>query len=201
MTTSELMNQRMVDYLGILVKEGFQNAAKGFSGMLGQQLHVADPELQLIPLLQITNLLGGPEDEVVGIYICAEGDLASQFMLIIPIQRAIELADLLLDQPVNSTTELTSLERSALAEVGNLTVSFFMNAIAALSGISLRPTAPAVIVDMVGAIFDIVIATAGAISDSVIMVKTKFVLGRREVGIDFWVIPDDKTLQLLATRI
>ena len=201
METHMILNDKMVAYLELLAKEGIHNAAKGFSGMLGQELTASEPEVSIVPLLSISSIVGGPEDEVVGIYLRAEGDLATQFMLVIPIQKAIELVDLLMDQPVGSTQILGSLERSALAEVGNLTAAFFMNSIAAITGIPLRPTPPAVMVDMAGAILDIIIATSGGLSDSIMMLKTKFILGAREVGTDFWVIPDDKTIQLLSTRI
>lgn len=201
MESHVILNDKMVAYLERLAKEGIHNAAKGFSGMLGQELSVVEPEVCMVPLLSISSIVGGPEDEVVGIYLRAEGDLATQFMMVIPIHKAVELVDLLMDQPIGTTEVLGSMERSALAEVGNLTASFFMNSIAAISGISLRPTPPAVMVDMVGAILDIIIATSGGISETVMMLKTMFILGEREVGADFWVIPDEKTLRLLATRI
>ena len=131
----------------------------------------------------------------------AEGEMMTQFMTVIPYQRALELVDLLMDQDIGTTQVLGSLERSALAEVGNLTASFFMNSLANISGVGLRPTPPAVMVDMAGAIIDIVIATTGGISEYVMMLKTKFRLNHREVKADFWVIPDEGTLKLLANRI
>jgi chemotaxis protein CheC len=201
MASQVILNDKMVAYLEHLAKEGINNAAKGFSGMLGKELTVSEPEVCMLPLMNLSSIVGGPEDEAVGIYLRGEGDLATQFMMVIPIHKAVELVDLLMDEPLGTTVSLGPLERSALAEVGNLTATFFMNSIAAISGISLRPTPPAVMVDMVAAILDIVVATSGGISDSVMLLKTRFSLGEREVGTDFWVIPDDKTLRLLASRI
>ena len=201
MQTTDTFNQKMVNYLGKIATEGIHNAAKGFSGMLGQDLGVIDPEIKIIPLLDIAKVVGGPEDEVVGIYLRGTGQVETQFMLIIPYMRAMELVDLLMDQPAGTTTNLGSMERSALAEVGNLTATFFMNSVAATTGITLYPTPPAVMVDMVGAILDIIIATTGGLSDFVLMLNSKFVLNDRAVEADFWVIPDEQTLKLLATRI
>jgi chemotaxis protein CheC len=201
METHEILNEKMVAYLGLIAREGIHNAAKGFSGMLGQDLSVIDPEVKIIPLEELSAIVGGPEDEVVGIYLRAEGDLATQFMLVFPIERAMELVDLLMDQSIGTTTQLGSLERSALAEVGNLTATFFMNSVATITGIALRPSPPAVMVDMVGAVLDIIIATTGGLSENIMMLNTRFILGHRAVEADFWVIPDDKTLRLLSTRI
>jgi chemotaxis protein CheY-P-specific phosphatase CheC len=56
-------------------------------------------------------------------------------------------------------------------------------------------------VDMVGAILDIIVATTGGISEYVMTLNTHFSLNEREVETDFWVIPDEQTLKMLATRL
>jgi chemotaxis protein CheC len=90
------------------------------------------------------------------------------------------------------------MERSALSEIGNLTGAFFLNAIAELTNISSHPSPPAVMVDMVGSILDVVVATMGAISDQVLMFKAAFKIGERKLQADFWIIPDPATLEKLT---
>ena len=116
-------------------------------------------------------------------------------MLIFPYLKALELVDLLMEVDFGVTQKLGSLERSALAEVGNLTGSFFMNSIAELTGISSHPTPPAVMVDMVGSILDVIIATMGRVDQKVLMFQTEFVVGDRQTNASFWIIPDPETLQ------
>jgi chemotaxis protein CheC len=110
----------------------------------------------------------------------------------------MEIADMLLERTPGTTTELGQLERSALAEVGNLTGSFFLNAIAEITGISSHPTPPAVMIDMVGSILDVVIATMGDIGDEVLMFRAMFIRGDRSTKTDFWVLPDMVTLRKLS---
>jgi len=194
-------NEKTVAYLAAIADAGIHNAARGFSGMLGQELSVVSQEMKLLPFREIASIVNGLEEEVVGIYVRSEGDLASQFMLVIQLQTAMELADLLMDQPIGTCRELRSLERSALAEVGNLTSSFFMNSVSNLTGISLRPTPPAVVVDMAGAIIDIIVTATGSLGDWVMMLKAKFALGERAVHADFWVLPDARTLELIMSGV
>jgi chemotaxis protein CheC len=194
-------SDKFVTYLRALTSEGINNAAQGFSGMLGRSLTVSDPDVKLISLNEIADMLGGPENEAVGIYLRAEGDIPAQIMLIIPFGKAMELVDMLMGEPAGTTTVLGKLERSALAEVGNLTGTFFMNTVARMSGAELRPTPPAVVVDMVGAIMDIIIATTGGVYDKVLLMEAKFDIGQREVMADFWVIPDHNTLEALEKRL
>lgn len=192
------INPRLFSSLERIAKEGFQNAARGFSGMLGRSLSVISPNVCTVPLVEIPNVLGGPENEAVGIYLRVEGDLNAQVMLIIPLEQAHLMVDMLLDLPSHTTQKLGSLERSALAEVGNLTGSFFLNALADFAKVSLRPTPPAVMVDMVGAIMDVIVATMGDVSQEVLMFQAKFMCGERETNADFWVIPDIETLDKLV---
>jgi chemotaxis protein CheC len=116
--------------------------------------------------------VGDPESEMVGIYLLMKGDLSGQAILIFPLASALNLADALLDAPLGTSSSLGDLECSALAEAGNLTVSYFLNAMAALTGIPLRPSPPAVMVDMLGAILNVVITSLAATSDDLLMIET-----------------------------
>ncbi len=198
--TTIAFDERLKSFLQVMAGEGIHRAAEGFAGMLGLSVDVANPEIRLVPLNEIAALLGGPENEAVGIYVQAQGDMIGQMMLVLPYAKALELADLLMDLPKGATQQLGSMERSALAEVGNITSAFFLNAVAALTGLSLRPSPPAVMVDMVGAIIDIIVATSGGVSDQVLMIQSGFLREGREVQADFWVIPDTATLRSFAEK-
>jgi len=192
--------QDLLKKLKAIASEGIKNAAHGFSGMIGRSIEVSNPELSLVSLLTIPEIVGGPEDDAVGVYLRFEGDLEGQIMLIIPLQKALELTDLLMGLDQGTTRQLGSLERSALGELGNMCGTFFLNSIANSAGISLRPTPPAVMVDMVGAILDIIIAATGGVSEHVLLMHADLMDGSRCVETNFWVIPDMKELQNLLEK-
>ncbi len=198
MDQTQKIDDTLVERLNSIANRGFQNAAIGFSQMIGQTLSVSNAEVQAIPINQIAQMLGGPENDAVGIYLRIEGELSGQVMMIIPHEQALELVDMVMDEPPGSTQRLGKVERSALAEIGNLTGSFFINAVADFTRSPARPTPPAVMVDMVGAILDVIIATMGEVCNDVLMFKAKFTCGEREVRADFWVIPDALTLNRLS---
>jgi chemotaxis protein CheC len=191
----------LFELLKSIASEGIKNAARGFSGMVGHKIEVSNPVASLVPLLQIAQMVGGPENEAVGIYLRIEGDLLGQIMMIIPYHKALELVDLLMDLPDGTTQHLGSMERSALGELGNMCGAFFLNSLAKMVGANFRPTPPAVMVDMVGAILDIIIATTGGLSEHVLLMQANFMEGLRSVEADFWVIPDLKTLELLLKKM
>lgn len=193
-------DEHLLTLLEEMAQEGVQNAAEGLSVMIGETINFSQPAAKLVPLQDIPHMLGGPESEAVGIYLLSEGDLAGQIMLVLPFDQAFELVDLVLEQPAGTTSELGSFERSALAEIGNLTGSFFLNAIAEKTGLEARPSPPAVMVDMVGAILGIVVATAGGVSDHVLVLQANLTKGGQEVQAQFWVIPNPGVLEAISSR-
>jgi chemotaxis protein CheC len=187
---SSYFSEELMNVLQKIATEGLSSAASGLSSMVGTTLSVADPCVKMMKVTDIPLSLGGPENEAVGIYLKAEGDVAGHFMLVFPYEKSLEMVDMLMELPKGTTQQLGSLERSALAEVGNLTASFFLNAVASITGISSRPTPPAVMVDMIGAILDIIVATTGGISEYVLTFQASFSYAEQSVKADFWVIPD-----------
>jgi len=192
------VDENFISKMRIIAARGFKNSAKGLSMMIGHEMTVSSPDVNMVPLANIADMLGGPENDAVGVYLRIEGNLSGQMMLIIPYQQALEFCDMVIDIPPGTTQELGKMERSALSEVGNLTGAFFLNAIAELTGISSQPSPPAVMVDMVGSILDVVVATMGAISDHVLMFDAAFKIGERNLQADFRIIPDPATLEKLT---
>jgi chemotaxis protein CheC len=199
MTASDLVqHEDFISYLTTIAQAGLNKAADGFGGMVGEKPIVKDISIKRIGIYELSTMLDSPEAEAVGIYLRIEGDASGQIMLIIPYQRALELADELMDQPVGTSQSLGRLERSALAEMGNMTGSFFLNSISDISGLSARPSPPAVMVDMLGAILDIVVATTGGFFEDLLLMRAAFIYKERQLEADFWVIPDPVTLEAIA---
>ena len=69
-----------------------------------------------------------------------------------------ELIDLQIGLVPGSTRNLGEMELSVMGEMGNITGSFFLNALADATNLTLAPSPPAVMVDMAGAILDIALA-------------------------------------------
>jgi chemotaxis protein CheC len=193
-------DQKLLEMVQLVAKEAIDHAASGFSGMVGRKIQFGVPVIKLVPILTIPEIVGKPDNDAVGIYLRFSGDLDGQIMMIVPHQKALELVDLILGVPEGTTQHLGSLERSALGELGNLCGSFFLNSIAKMISADFRPSVPAVMVDMVGAILDIVVVTTGGIGEHALLMQANFIDGSRNVEADFWVIPDMKSLQDLIKK-
>jgi chemotaxis protein CheC len=200
MTETISFDKNLLKMAQALAKDAIDHAAFGFSGMVGRKIQFSAPVARMVPILSIPQIVGKPENDAVGIYLRFNGDLDGQIMMIVPYQKALELVDLLMGVPQGTTQHLGSLERSALGELGNLCGSFFLNSIAQFVGADFRPSVPAVMVDMLGAILDIVVATSGGIGEHALLMQANFMDGPRSVEADFWVLPDMKSLEALIKK-
>lgn len=172
-----------------LLRAAMQAAARSLSEMVGSTIEIDIPHIEAVPLSQVAVHAGGPETEMVGIYLLIDGDLQGQAILMLSLSDALHLVDLLIGVPPGTTTSLGDMERSALAEVGNLTLSSFLNEVSALTDTSSRPSPPAVMVDMLGAILNVVATSMAVVSDDLLIVETAFKEAERTTQAHFWVLP------------
>ena len=156
------IDENFISKMRIIAGRGFTNSAKGLSMMIGQELSVPSPDVNMIPLQTLQRFWAVLRMMLWGFISVLKENLSGQVMIIISYQQALELCDMVMDTPPGTTKELGKMERSALSEIGNLTGTFFLNAIDEIT-LSSHPSPPAVMVDMVGSILDVVVATMGAI--------------------------------------
>jgi len=177
--------------------QGSQKAAEGISWLLGEKLDVSHPAFETLDFSALMAELGGPENEIVGIYIEARDDIPIHVMLIMPLPEALRLTAALLGEDPGTVEEIGELGHSALAEMANVTGTQFFNAIAEITGKTLRPSTPAVMIDMLGSILNIIIAKTGCISGDVLTFETAFVRQKQDMKINFRAISSPEALEAL----
>jgi len=173
-----------------VVRAAMQGAARNLSAMVGRTISIDTHQVETVSLGRIFEYAGDPEAEMIGIYLLIDGDQRGQSVLIMPMTNALKLIDLLMGMPLGSTDGLDEMGRAALGEVGNMMVSGFLNAMAAVTGTELRPSPPAVMVDMLGAILSVVASSVAAVSDDVLIIDAALGDADRAVEARLWVLPD-----------
>lgn len=156
--------------------------------------------VERIPVGEIMFHTGDPESEMVGIYLRMEDGLRGHALLMMPLPNALQLVDTMLGRPRGTTTALEALEYSALAEMGNLMVSYFLNSVFDLvqGAEMMRPSPPAVTVDMLGAILNTVVIPLAGVRDDLLVAGTTFKDISERMQIQFWIFPDQANQDLVA---
>ncbi|MDY6893335.1 MAG: chemotaxis protein CheC [Chloroflexota bacterium] len=183
-----------------LVSKGISKAISGLSEMVGQTMKVTALNPVQVPLKDVPDLFGGPEELAVGIYLSISGSANGHILLVYKPKIAFELVDLLMEEALGTTNDLDEIETSALGEMGNIMGSFFLNSLADHTGLSLQPSPPVVIMDMAGAILDIALADMMMYSDVASIIDAAFGTDDQQVTGSFLVLPTPDLLVTLSQQ-
>ena len=184
-----------------LVSQGSVNAVSGLAQMLGREINVTNLHARVVPVNETPDIVGGWEKLTLGVCLGVSGSANVHMFLLYSPATAMALADLLLDQPPGTTTDLDEMEESAMGEVGNIMGSFFLNALSDATGLMLQPSPPAVMMDMAGAILYVALADILEDSDDALMVETCFSTEDRQIEGTLLVMPSPDLLRVLQERI
>ena len=195
------MNELSLGPWAELVGAGTSNAMSGLSQMIGQEIEVSSFTLRRVPVSTIPQLVGGPEVMAVGIYLTVSGSANGHIMLMYEPKIACAFVDLIMGNPPNTTEVLGEMERSALAEMGNIIGAFFLSALADATGLLLRPSPPIVMTDMAGALLDVVSAEILLTQDETYLAETTFTTPDREISGVFFVMPSEELRDALLAAV
>ncbi|MCP4543596.1 MAG: hypothetical protein GY832_41315 [Chloroflexi bacterium] len=183
-------NVGSVSRVEIMVSAALLNSARGMAELLNRPVTTGTVQAKVLNFGEMSTSIGHPESETVSVYFKMQGDLGGQAMLILSLSSALNLADLLMGEMPGTSTILGELERSALAEAGHLMVAYFLNAMAVLTGRPLRPSPPAVMVDMLAAVLSVLAAAADVESNELMIIETILQDVEGLIEARFWVLPD-----------
>lgn len=186
------------DRLVELIQQGLDRASQNLGIMTGLPFSLRAPRVEFLPLQRVPLILGNPAEVVVAVYLGISGDVSGHLMLFFTTESACQLADLLLEKPLGSTEMLDEMDTSALAEVGNVTGSACLNALSNGTGLTIVPTAPAMVTDMAGAILQPVVADLFLSGDEALVIETGF--SETIVG-HFLILPDQDSMARLAAAL
>lgn len=184
-----------------LVNDGFREAQQVLTEMTGREITMTAPHVRMVPLARIPSLVGGAGKPVTCAHIAIKGDCKGYAMLILEMDSAYLLVDLLLENPINTTKCLDEIGVSAIAEVGNVTCSSFLRELADHTGLKFIPLPPVVVTDMLGAILSQIIADISLSATQALLVDTSF-RGKGEKIRGFLVIlPQPETAAIILRRL
>lgn len=189
-----------MDRLDTLVATAMRNVTRGLTEMFAADVAITALHVRTVPLARIGGLIGSPEQEVVAVLLAAEGELAGTMLLMMPIDIAYELCDILLEMPAGTTLELDEMGISALGEVGNIVGSFFLNSIADEEGLCIHITPPALLCDMAGAAIDLAVMEVAMAADEAVVIDAMFEHRGRHLPAWFLAFPDPAGLAAILCQ-
>ena len=172
-----------------LIVEAVQDSLGALSDMSGQEIRAEVVKPYKIDLTEIPDALGGADKVAVAVLLGIENIPAFHIALVHSPATAFNVVDIMIGNPLGTTTGLGELELSTLGEMGNIMGSFFLNKIGNTTGHELRPTPPSVRMDMTGAVLDYAIASLLMETDEVTMIEARYGTDTIKVDGVFAVMP------------
>lgn len=161
--------------LRALQELGRASTARGVEtlGKLTQKgVDVATSGVALVPVAAMPALLAPHAGAAVVATMKLEKDATGWGMLLLDRADALRLVDLLLKRPAGTTTQLTALEESAVAETANIALNQMVTVFARSAGVSIKTTAPETSTDVRGRLAAVGKAPAG--DDHAVVIETAF---------------------------
>jgi len=189
-------NSLILDVLREIGNIGAGNAATSLAKMIDKKIDMNVPVVKILEFDEVPELLGGPENIVVGIFFKIEGDMTGSIMYIMDQPSAINLVDLLMPR---DNAEFDEFTISALKEIGNILSGAYVSSLSGLTNLNIHISVPALAIDMAGAILSVPAIHFSQMSDSVLIIQNEFVesIGAKSVDGYFFLIPDLDSYEIL----
>jgi chemotaxis protein CheC len=169
---------------------GAGNATTALSQMINSKVDMKVPKVELLEFKELSDIVGGAENIVVGILFTLEGQIDGMMMFMMDKPAARHLVNLLLGGSDEDGDEMfTEMELSALNEIGNIIAGAYLSSLSMLTNITIVSSVPYMAIDMAGAILSVPAIEFGKIGDKALLIETEFKDQIRAVNGYFILIP------------
>jgi len=179
---------------------GAGSAATALSSLMDVELMNEVTSCSILPMSKVSDWLGGADQIVAGTYTYLCGELKSGILIVLPKKSAVTLLEHLTKEKVDLAS-LTEIQKSALKEIGNICLCWYLIAVSKMIDIDMIPAPPDATVDMLGAVLDIPLASLAQKVDTVLAVHTCFKGIDEEFEGYFLMLPEESTLKLILERM
>ena len=186
-----------MDALREIGNVGAGNSATALSQIINHRIDMNVPQVSIVPLGDVPDLVGGPDVMVVGVFLRVYGSAPGNILFLLPAESAFYLVDMLMGKKHGETKNLDFMDESALMEIGNILAGAYLNALFNLTKLSLLPSIPALAVDMAGAI----LIQLGQMGDHALVIETEFTTDEEGIKGHFFLVPDPGSLDTILAAV
>ena len=195
------LSPTQLDALREIGNVGAGNSATALSQIINHRIDMNVPQVSIVPLTDVPDLVGGPDVMVAGVFLRVYGAAPSNILFLLPQESAFYLVDMILGKPHGTTQTLDFMDESALMEIGNILAGAYLNALFNLTKLSLLPSIPALAMDMAGAILSVVLIQLGQMGDHALVIETEFQADEDGIKGHFFLVPDPGSLDTILTAV
>lgn len=145
--TSRSLSPLERDALREVANIGAGHAATALSQLTGGRIMISVPEVILVALDHLPDVIGPVHTRVTAVVMRVMGDFTGTTVLVCREPAAHALCGLLLHRAPGGNAGFDPMEQSTLKETGNILCSAYLNALSDFLGMMLLPSVPDLVVD------------------------------------------------------
>lgn len=192
------LDQSKRDILKEVANIGAGNAATAFSGMIGQEINMTVPQVELVDIQDLPAITGDEEEYIACIMINFSGEISGKILLVVDMENVEKMLKLIF-----ATDELPGkeMQHSALNELGNILSGAYLKAINDFTDLDLDQSVPAMAYDMAGAVLSSSVIDYSQTEDFILLLETEFIAGEEKLELFYFFIPEKDSLDFLFERL
>lgn len=197
----EDMNALELDAIKEIGSIGTGNAATAISQVLRKKTKMSLPAVYILGYNEAIEMIGAPEEIVAAVLVKMSGEINGIMLFILKIDFINAVLESVLSKEIEDYMDLTEMEKSALEEIGNIIISSYVNALSALTGVSIGLSIPSIAVNMLGGILSVPMAEFGYETDKLMMLNGKFIVDNKVLDSNLLMMPDIHSLNYLIHKL
>jgi chemotaxis protein CheC len=164
---------------------------------------ISVPKITITPLNEVPGLVGDERGVVAAVLMHMLGDVTGRTILMVPVENARQLCDLLLKREPGETQTFEEIEQSTLKEAGNIVGGAYLNALSDFMGVMLLPSVPNLLIDVSAEVLTKTYLSTGPEREFVLCVETNFHFEEADDKLQghFLLLPDVASLQVIFDAI
>ncbi len=184
-------------YARLRLDMALKHVARALSDTVGQPIYHSALRAETTSVARLAERIGDPRAKTVGVQLQIKGDARGQALLLFPWEGALRLVDHLMEVPLGTTSDVRFEERTALAEVGNLAVAHFLNALVSYSQLPkrLQPLPSDVLVDTLETILRLALMPLTIRGNDPLVIETILSDAGGKARIYFLILPEQAARQ------
>ncbi len=195
------LNLTQLDVLKELSTIGSANAATALSSLVSGKVDITVPQVNLVPLENISSLFGGMDKLLFVLDTELRGDIAGRIFIFLSTEDAKCLGGILLGKSPEEVNIEEEMFLSSLKESANILGGSYISALAEMTNMTILNSTPSLAIDMVGAVLDFIFIQIAQYSEEVLFIRNSLQVQGKNLNGLIMLFPDSESLTKIFEKL
>ena len=195
------LNAMHLDVLREIGNIGSGNAATSLSSMLNTSVEIEVPNISLINYDNVSQYLGGRDNEVIGLALGLEADIEGVMLHVVQPKFAARIVNAFYPKDIVTLQDINDMDLSAVKETSNITTAAYVNSLATMTNTFINITPPIEYLDTVENVLKRASDRFDAIGHQVIYIDENLFIGDTQIKSSMILILQIDSLKKLFDKL